>query len=101
MTEQHTRGPWKVVGTIHGNYIIGAYAPGNEEAGVLRLADTTRGRPEADAWLMAAAPDLLEALRFSVSVHRAQGLIDLSERMAVEKGEAAIRKAEGPTAEGG
>lgn len=33
---------------------------------------------------------LLEAARFSLSVHKAQGLFDLSERMAVEKLEAAL-----------
>jgi hypothetical protein len=48
-----------------------------------------------NAPLIAAAPELYEAARFAASVIRAQGLFDRSERMAVEKLEAAIAKAEG------
>jgi len=57
--------------------------------------------PQGDDWqifycpLHAAAPEMLKALKFSLSVYEAQGQFDLSERMAVNKIEAAIAKAEG------
>lgn len=44
---------------------------------------------------LAILQGLLDAAYFSSSVHRSQGLYDMSERMAVEKLEAAIAHAEG------
>lgn len=49
----------------------------------------------AIAILHEAAQDLLEALQFCQSVIKAQGLFDLSERMAYDKAQAAIDKALG------
>lgn len=45
--------------------------------------------------LVAAAPDLLKAAELATSVLRSQGMYDQSERMAVERLEAAIAKARG------
>jgi hypothetical protein len=45
--------------------------------------------------LISAAPDLLEAAEFALSVIKAQGLYDVSERMAADKLERAIAKARG------
>ena len=93
---EHTMGPWRTVPTT---------AHGDNHTTIRRdiVSDGTHFAPSyvagdimpADAKLMAAAPDLLDALRFSVSVHKAQGLYDLSEQMAVEQAEAAIAKATG------
>ncbi len=47
----------------------------------------------ANAKLIAAAPELLEALQFCKSVLEAQGLFDLSEQQAFDKAKAAISKA--------
>lgn len=47
----------------------------------------------ANAHLIAAAPDLLEALVFCQSVIKAQGMFDRSEQMAYDKAESAIQKA--------
>ena len=54
-----------------------------------------REEAERIARLNDAAPGLLEACKFSLSVHKAQGLFDMSERMAARRLEAAIAKAEG------
>ena len=48
-----------------------------------------------NANLIAAAPELLEALAFCRSVIRSQGMFDASERMAVEKADAALARARG------
>ncbi|HOR01545.1 MAG TPA: hypothetical protein PLJ35_22250 [Anaerolineae bacterium] len=51
-------------------------------------------KPEQLA-LISAASELLEAAEFALSVIKAQGMYDVSERMAVEKLEAATTKARG------
>lgn len=53
----------------------------------------TKKQAEANAKLIAAAPDLLETLEFCKSVIEKQGMFDLSERMAFDKAKAAISKA--------
>jgi len=53
----------------------------------------TKEEMEANAKLIAAAPELLEALIFCQSVIKTQGMFDLSERMAFDKAELAIKKA--------
>lgn len=45
------------------------------------------------AKLVAAAPELLEALKFCQSVIKSQSMFDVSERMAFDKAQEAIKKA--------
>jgi len=49
-------------------------------------------------FIVEANPEVLRALRFCVSVMKEQGIIDLSEKMAVEMAEKAIAKAESAAA---
>lgn len=55
MTDRHTPGPWHAVKAIHRNDTIGVFSGEN------KLIYMTRD--EADARLISAAPDLLEALK--------------------------------------
>jgi hypothetical protein len=53
----------------------------------------TQEEMESNAKLIAAAPDLLEALMFAKSVIKKNGIFDVSDRMAFEKALKAIKKA--------
>lgn len=65
----HTAGPWRVAlwgdKSINGAAIIGAN--GLVLARVPRVADRPYYQKEADARLLAAAPDLLAALKFALT----------------------------------
>lgn len=98
---EHTPGPWHVTEEIdrfHGGETIRP-GDGRTASPVAVICDFNRydrdDERRANAQLIAAAPEVLEALKFSVSVHKSHGLYDLSERMAVQKAETAIAKAEG------
>lgn len=90
MTGKHTAGPWRVGDAGHT-----VFGPPMGEPAPMMVAQ--RVRP-ADARLIAAAPELLEAVRGAVLVVQdatfagplGQAYRDLAERMR-----AAIRKAEG------
>lgn len=86
---KHTPGPWKAVKLLvpvgFANYCV---QHGNDGESVADIV-----YKEADATLIATAPELLEALRFCVSVIKSQGMFDRSEQLAYEKGTAAITKA--------
>ena len=98
----HTPGPWKVATTYKaaslGRFSIRAW---NDQAHTLaRVAVPTTRKMDveeanANARLIAAAPEMLDALKFSRSVHVTQGIFDLRERMAVEKINAVLAKIEG------
>jgi len=92
----HTKGPWKVYFTKDGGKIIGI---GDAEgAGVTdpHFGLWSSGEEqEANARLIAAAPDLLEACKAALSVIKANFPTEQSEFMALEKLDAAIAKAEG------
>jgi hypothetical protein len=92
---QPTPGPWRYDGSAH---VLG------DDTGDRRVVATLNGPHEADETqcercangrLVAAAPELLAACEFSLSVHETQCLYDLSERMAAEKLRAGIAKARG------
>lgn len=53
----------------------------------------TKKEAEANARLIAAAPELLETLEFCKSVIEKQGMFDQSERMAFDKATAVLNKA--------
>lgn len=62
----HTPGPWKVIGSLRDTPITIITEEGTiekEDYIEIGTADTWCGRAEANARLMAAAPELLEVLR--------------------------------------
>ena len=89
MSAQHTPGPWR--------YLPGdglAWRPSVQRAteGGFVVQGSSREREEADAKLIAAAPDLLEALQHLMVAHGEQ--LDYAFQQAQE----AIAKATGETA---
>lgn len=60
---KHTPGPWRIKPQVDGNFLIVYNDRGNWLAEVYDDDDPVEGRPEADARLIASAPDMLEALR--------------------------------------
>jgi hypothetical protein len=83
---KHTPGPW--TGTLRGGKAIPLRAHHCEALGfsVCFVSDDRDGAPEANARLIAAAPDLLNAL---------QHIAGSCEGRAAEVARAAIAKAEG------
>lgn len=97
MTEKWTPGPWSAVKN-------GALVPTEiwNDAGTVLIADcasdSLRDGIEADAHLIAAAPDLYEAVRLLLSSRSAHPDPEVVERRVIEglnKGLAAMRKAKG------
>jgi hypothetical protein len=87
MSTQHTPGPWR--------YLPGdglAWRPSVQRAteGGFVVQGSSREREEADARLIAAAPDLLEAL---IALHTQTNSTELAK--AHDKARAAIAKATG------
>ena len=88
---QHTQGPWKLHTHINGGQCL---VTDNEEMTHIMLISEARGMgqsAEANARLIAAAPELLEALKW-VSSHGYAGGKSFGEVEIVKK---AIAKAEG------
>lgn len=67
----------------------GAYDPVTRDALLAELEAAAKGD------LLSAAPDLLAAAEFALSVLKEQGLYDMSEKMAARKLQLAIAKARG------
>ena len=91
MSDKHTPGPWKI-GTPPPN---GEQTVGTDQGLMVAVATTGAGvQTKANARLIAAAPDLLEALKglMALSDHR----VDL--RDAAKDARAAIAKATGEQA---
>lgn len=86
----HTPGPWDAHLKADGDYQIRFGNRGNWLAEVFDDNEPFEGRTAADASLIAAAPDLLEALR---TMELAESLSEIEEALRV--GRAAISKAEG------
>lgn len=95
MKAKHTPGPWKTYTTDQG--LIDITAAGND--GTLTLAymtgeDNIEINVEANAKLMAAAPDLLEALTSLYSKFKNDGIGSSSHYSPImERAKAAIKKA--------
>jgi len=74
-TSKHTSGPWRVGVNQHGGaHVVGddqlvCQLPGGGNCG-LELNDAGKAHSLADAHLIAAAPELVEALR---KIHMSQG----------------------------
>lgn len=97
-----TPGPWKLTYHLYDNGIGGCTETiGTDsnswiaEAKGTHVFNGTADEVLANAQLIAAAPELLEALMFCQSVIAKQGMFDLSERMAYDKATEAINKALG------
>lgn len=97
MTTQHTQGPWHVTTNQHGHWIYDkkGYLVSNASGNIYE----TNAAIEANARLIAAAPDLLEALLLcecEISMHKglawsnAEAVND-----AIAKARTAIAKAKG------
>ncbi len=86
-TTKHTPGPWKVDGDtyITAHSLIIAHCKQN---GSLKLEDA-----QANARLIAAAPELLEALEYAVLGLKAEQPSDYSFDLAFSMARAAIKKA--------
>lgn len=87
---KYTPGPW-YIRPCAGGYLI----EGSEGASQRVVRGSGGVKLASDAELITASPDLLRACEFALSVIEAQGMFDMSERMAAERLEAAIAKAHG------
>jgi hypothetical protein len=104
MIEQHTPGPWEVVHAEHG-IVVRTESPTKTKYGASRYAAIggfDRNEPDklaeaqANARLIAAAPDLLEALKELAVCDFGANWNDAAEWAAI-KARAAIAKATGET----
>lgn len=96
----HTPGPWKVgfdgytiredKGT-HGGYYVANTAANQPD----QMPENIRQRDKANARLIAAAPELLEALEMLMPQYPSRGMCDEYDRAMWENAEAAIAKATG------
>lgn len=91
MEIKHTKGEWKIDHLQNGAVNTVVKSPKKIVAKIYR--NMSLYELNANAKLIAAAPDLLKALQFCQSVIKTQGMFDLSERMAFDKAAAAIKKA--------
>ena len=101
MTE-HTPGPWTARKDDYSKHMINITGPNGAGDSVCRVKGYAAYREEAkaNAFLMAAAPDLLEALVYQTEVLDAHNQCkphSLGMANAVEKARAAIAKAKGET----
>lgn len=100
----HTTAPWSVMGLSivtkstakRGSLVIARVVPATE-------TDAVSGpeQEDANAHLLAASPLLLAACKFAHSVITTNGVFEMSERLAIERLEAAIALAEPRPAPGG
>lgn len=101
MTSKHTPGPW-TVGRIDNSiqlYVLDGAEHEDPCDGIIAAVDMSaadRNLPDANARLIAAAPELLGALRFALAVLNALDGNTAQERAAATlRGQLAITKAEG------
>lgn len=97
MTQKHTPGPWKVSEWIHGKYSGTMIDTGKDiVANVMDLlcADERPGEKAANAHLIAAAPEMLAALREIAGYPHIEGP-GLTIERARTVARATIAKAEG------
>lgn len=82
MEDKYTPGQWEVAETSEGYQVVACVTPTGHVVVARDVSD------EADAHLIAAAPDLLEACRYIVEAGE-----NGDEIMAIEKARAAISRA--------
>lgn len=84
----HTPGPWKNQGTL--------VYQGETSAGVARIVADARGRELENARLIAAAPEMLEALEYLVRMIDESPLyLDAEQEMMRNKAHETLKKARG------
>lgn len=91
---KHTPGPWQW--TQHFDPTISIYKDGFGQ--IARLYDSSAGTGKANARLIAAAPDLLDALKTIVEVIGNTEYGEIDRKLAVKDARAAIAKATGGAA---
>lgn len=77
MTTKHTPGPWSVTKAKHGvdmsHYVVALATPDrNDRALVVHAEQGDDGQGDANARLIAAAPELLEALEWALRAMEAR-----------------------------
>lgn len=94
MKTKHTKGEW-YVSTSRKEFdgITAIYAEDRMLIAEINVARRRDEENEANAKLMAAAPEMLEALIFARSVMISNGIFEASERLALEKIDKAIKNA--------
>ncbi|MEN6301729.1 MAG: hypothetical protein ABFD96_03350 [Armatimonadia bacterium] len=103
---EHTPGPWRV-GKNYGAVIADTAPEGHLPDADLEASEIKayggyvigESIAKCNRSLIAAAPDLLEAAKYALSVIRSQGMYDLSERRAARRLQEAIARAYGVTEE--
>jgi hypothetical protein len=94
MTARHTPGPWRAArqnpSPTTGEWMIAGGKPGY----LAEVRDCGSGDVGANARLIAAAPDLLEALQWAID--QLPDDLDLDHREAMATARAAIARATGP-----
>ena len=95
MKTKHTPVPWIKVTHVHTSEAGRNDEYFNHEFHLLTSSKVEHSNDicNATAKLIAAAPDLLEALAFCQSVIEKNGLFDVSDKMAFDKADSAIKKA--------
>ncbi len=92
MNTKHTKGNWQVAMQPEMHFNIGAYIPGQGCVGLVATVDQNRDidfeQAEANAKLIAAAPDLLEALKIATLY-----VSSISDKEDWQKIQAVIKKA--------
>ena len=99
MSDRHTPGPWRIEGESGDSPYIAGAMPSGEPDHVCQIIETPDGEDHANAALIAAAPELLQALREVESLFFNQGdtrPYTWQERLPIlARARAAIAKAEG------
>lgn len=93
METKHTPGPWKV--SSYGTPHLKVFANDGAHVASVNYGDVDMNTQAANARLIAAAPELLEAL--SAMVHAYTSTDGNAQCAALAKAEAAFRKAQGKT----
>lgn len=97
MSAQFTPGPWRWWATVSGARVAGHPADGSKNFVCDVLVPEKAVSYEANARLIAAAPELLQALRFFVD-HPGVGQLCTADSSAMQAARAAISKATGEAA---
>lgn len=93
---KHTDGPWAVVGVGESSRMLVVRSPSHRVATIHSRLNTPPEQYQADAALIAAAPDLLAALEgilpIAEAARHALGL-DIDQRIRLDDARAAVAKA--------
>jgi len=96
MSTKHTPGPWTLSRSASGNLFVYSAARKSSIAGVAMVArDIDRAEGEENAHLIAAAPDLLAALRLYIQAGHGNSTDHYQQGRAYAAAVAAIAKARG------